>query len=54
MDIEYISKPITCAHCGKRAMSGFLIESKPYAIQCAADLCGLTLSTIKKLKGLVS
>jgi hypothetical protein len=47
---KYIKTPIVCAFCNKKAKSGWLINGKTYADQCAADELGLTLVTLNKLK----
>jgi len=47
---EYIKTPIVCAYCNKKAKSGWFINGKTYADQCAGDELGLTLKTLNKFK----
>jgi hypothetical protein len=46
----FIKKTVICNSCGKKAKSGWLINNKTYADQCAGDELGITLKTLNKFK----
>lgn len=52
MKTEFQKESGICSDCGKKAKTGWIIEGKFYAEQCAANLLGLTLSSLRKLKPL--
>ncbi len=47
---EFVRAPIKCFTCGKPAKCGWKLGSKVYAKSCAADMMGVTLTTLNEMQ----